>query len=314
MSIRRLKTLVAVAENGTFAAAAEVICVSHAAVSQQMKALESELQVKIFDRAGRTPVLNPTGLALVSKAREVIRAYQQMLESAGDADSLMGELAIGALPTGMTSLVPQAIRAIKDQYPGLHIRVVPGLSAELLPQLDRGVLDAAILSEPAEPLNHLVWEPFAREPLILLTAESETQTDPRLLLQSRPYIRFNRRAWVGRLIDQWLQQEKIVVQESMELDTLESIASMVFHQLGVSIVPQPCVPPEIRWPLRHLSLGPTARPRVLGVACRQDSPRINMVKVLLAELRSRVAVAGIAESSTGKDSVFSHQRQGNVIQ
>lgn len=291
MSIRRLKTLVAVAESGTFAAAADVICISHAAVSQQMKALESELQVALFDRSGRTPLLNPTGLALVSRARDVIRAYEQMVASVGDANGLAGELAIGAIPTCMTSLVPQAVRAVKDQYPGLHIRVVPGLSAELLPQLDRGVLDAAILSEPVEALHHIAWEPFAREPLVLLTAESETATDPRRLLQTRPYIRFNRRAWVGRLIDQWLQQEKIVVRESMELDTLESIASMVYHQLGVSIVPRPCVPPRVGWPLQQLSLGPTARDRVLGVAYRQDCARINLVQVLQAELRSRVALA-----------------------
>ena len=94
MSIRRLRTLVAVAEQGTFAAAAESVFVSQAAVSMQMKALEQALGVTLFDRRRRPPALNPVGLALVPRAREVIRAYDAMLRA--DKARIHSEIA-GAL-------------------------------------------------------------------------------------------------------------------------------------------------------------------------------------------------------------------------
>ena len=81
MSIRLLKTLIAISETGRFGAAADVVCVSHAAVSQQMKRLEAELEVSLFDRGKRSPELNQLGQAMVRKAYEVVRSYETMLVS-----------------------------------------------------------------------------------------------------------------------------------------------------------------------------------------------------------------------------------------
>ena len=296
MSIRRLKTLIAIAEKGTFAAAAETVFVSHAAVSQQMKALEDDFQVALFDRTKRSPELNPLGQALVRRAREVVHTYDNMVQSIIGEEGLMGELSIGVLPTTITGLVPQAIRIMKNSYPRLHIRVTPGLSADVLPQVDRGGLDAAIISEPPFLPKHMNWRPFAEEPLILLAPANETSDDPEFLLKNRPYIRFNRRAWVGQMIEQWLQERKLTVSESMELDTLEAISSMVYNELGVSIVPKRCVPSPHPLPVKRIPLdkatGETARPRLLGLASRTDTTKFKFIDVLYAELVALVEAAG----------------------
>lgn len=292
MSIRLLRTIVAISETGSFGAAADVICVSHAAVSQQMKRLEEELQVSLFDRSKRSPELSQLGQAMVRKAREIIHSYDTMVDSLLGEEGLMGELTIGAVPTTLTGLIPRSLSALRTDYPDLHIRVVPGLSAELLPQVERGALDAAILTEPPNVSNYLNWQPFAEEPLVVLASQDIPSDDPIYLLENYPYIRFTRRAWVGMLVDRWLQGMNLKVRESMELETLESISSMVAQNLGVSIVPQRCVPPPMPLELKRIPLGPSAKPRILGVISRNDCVKFRIVNALLAELTRSVEEAG----------------------
>jgi DNA-binding transcriptional LysR family regulator len=292
MSIRRLKTLIAISETGSFVAAADRICITSAAVSQQMKTLESDYQVALFDRSKRSPELNQLGLALVSKAKELVHAYEHMMDSLVGEDGLMGELSIGAVPTTMAGLVPQGLSALREDYPQLRIRVVPGLSADLLPQVERGALDAAIVSEPQSNISHLNWRPFASEPLIVLASEEAESDDPEYLLEHYPYIRFTRRAWAGELIDNWLKQRKLKIQASMELDTLESIASMVYNNLGVSIVPDSCIPPLHPLPLKRIPLGPTAKPRVLGIISRHDSVKYRVTNAIADKFEHLVEAVG----------------------
>jgi DNA-binding transcriptional LysR family regulator len=217
-----------------------------------------------------------------------------MLRSLSDTRGLAGELTIGAVPTTMTGLVPKAISALRAAYPLLRIEVVPDLSAGLLPQVDRGHLDAAIVSEPHFPVSQLEWTPFAAEPLIVLASLDMREDDPLALLADSPFIRFNRRAWVGRLIDDWLQQERIHVREVMELDTLEAISTMVYHGLGVSIVPRRCVPSPSPLPLKRIPLEAPEHARVLGIIMRPDCRNRRQVEALTEALVHQVREAGQA--------------------
>lgn len=284
MSIRRLKTLIAVAEAGTFAAAAEVVHVSQAAVSMQMKSLEEELRTTLFDRSKRPPELNQTGQALVPKAREIIHAYDRLVQSMSGADVFSGELVLGVVPTCIPGLAPQAMVRLRDAYPDLRIRIIPGLSSDLVPLLERGFLDAAIITEPPRAMGHLHWRELAAEPLVVLAGPGVEGNDPLELLRTCPFIRFNRQAWVGRQIDDMLQRNGIRVRETMELDSLEAIETMVYHNLGVSVAPRRCVSPPVRLPIRLLSLGDQVKPRILGLVWRPDSPKQRLIEVVVANM------------------------------
>jgi DNA-binding transcriptional LysR family regulator len=292
MSIQRLRTLLAIAESNTFADAADLVSLTPAAVSQQMKLLEGALGVTLFDRARRPPELNPLGRELVPKVRDIVRAYDTLVVSVTSEFMVGEEFAIGAVPTTMMGLMPQTMKSLRASYSNLHIRIHPGLSGELYPQVDRGFVDAAIITEPVNVYSHLRWQPFVDEPLIVLAPLEAPQVAPEHLLETFPFIRFSRRAWVGQHIDEWLRRKNLRIHECMELDTLEAISAMVFNNLGVSIVPHRCVPSPRPFSLRRVPLGPSAKPRRLGVLSRRDSRKSRLVDILLAQLIHAVDMAG----------------------
>jgi DNA-binding transcriptional LysR family regulator len=291
MSIRILRTLIAVNDHKTFSAAADAVFVTHAAVSQQMRTLEEKWGVTLFDRSKRTPELTPLGRALVAKAREVVRAYDQLLPSVLGDDGVSGEISLGALPTTLTALVPSAMSLLMQDYPQVHIRLFPGLTTPLISQIQRGALDAALVSRPQTLSPDLEFREVAREPVQLLASLKTESDDPFDLLARHPFIRFNREAVVGHMIEAWLQTRNIKVNETMELDGMEAISSMVFANLGVSIVPRSCVQSHNPLPLKRLGLGPDAPVRKLGLVFHRDSPRTRA----LSELHSvclRAVAAG----------------------
>ncbi|MCB1468529.1 MAG: LysR family transcriptional regulator [Rhizobiaceae bacterium] len=288
MSIRTLKTLIAVADFGSFSAAAKKVFITHAAVSQQIKALEEEWQLSLFDRKHRTPALTPAGRALVSKAREVVAAYDNIVPSVLGNQGIEGVLSLGAVPTTLTGLVPAAISKLKTDYPALHVTVVPDLTIALIQQIDRGSLDVAVVSKPQFIPRNMVWHELAEEPFELLASREAEGRDPLELLHNSPFIRFSRQAVVGGLIETWLQQNKIVVRESIELESLEAISSMVYCNLGVSIVPRTCVVTSNALPLKHLSLGKSGFSRTLGCISRADSVRIRAIEKMTGKLAGTI--------------------------
>ena len=99
MSIRNLRTLVAIHKYGSFNAAAEMLRLSQPAVSQQIKNLEKMWNKTLFDRSNRSPELNSIGKAIVNEAEIIIKAYDGILSSALGSENFEGEIVIGAVPT-----------------------------------------------------------------------------------------------------------------------------------------------------------------------------------------------------------------------
>lgn len=291
MTIHLLRTLVAIADEQTFSAAAEIVNVTHAAVSQQMQTLESSLNVALFDRSSRTPELTPLAVEIVRKARVLIRDYDNLIPSVLDQDGLHGEIRFGALPTTLTGLTPQALALYKTKFPKIVLRISPGLTETLLNDLTRGKLDAALLTKPHLLPVDLEFRELADEPLELITALGEQCDDPLELLRNRPFIRFNRTAVVGTLIDNWIVSKQLHVNEAMELDSLEAITSMVHANLGVSIVPKLVVPSDGTVKLNSVSLGPSTPKRCLGLAYHKQHVKTRVIDELFAALKKVIADA-----------------------
>lgn len=290
MSIRALRTLISIHRHGSFRIAAEFENLTPAAVSQQMRNLESSWKLELFERSHRSPKLTSTGLALVNEAEVVVAAYDNMADRVRSGNEIFGELILGAVPTTLTGLVPLALSQLKILHPSIRVRIVPGLSNQLLLQIDRGQIHAAVISMPEVLSSSLRFSKIADEDLVLLTAENTENLSPVELLKSQPFIRFNRDAVVGRQIESWLQHNDIVVNDVMELEGLEAISSMVAAELGISIVPQRCIIESHHLPLKKIPLGKGNPSRLLGLVSRMDSPKTNVIKAAETALLKAVSI------------------------
>ena len=108
MNVPQLRTLVAIADQTSFADAAERLFLTPAAVSQQMRALEDELQVALFDRTKRPPRLNAHGAHVAERAREVLRGFDALLDEARAGDEIAGRLTLGCISGISSDLIPIA--------------------------------------------------------------------------------------------------------------------------------------------------------------------------------------------------------------
>ncbi|MEM8652659.1 MAG: LysR family transcriptional regulator [Pseudomonadota bacterium] len=278
MSIRLFRTFVAISETGSFAGAAEKTFVTQAAVSQQMRRLEEELQTTLFDRSGRTPKLTRAAEALVPKARDLIHRYDQLIVSLQSESVLAGDITIGAVPTVMGSLVPSALKALYKRFPGVHIKVVPSLSSDLLSMVEQGTVDAAVMSKPPKLLSRFRWQQIADEPIMLAVGAQVVGDDPKLILTTNPYLRMARRAWVGDVANEILDELGLSLDEAMELESLETIGAMISHNLGVAIIPKPVIANQAHLGIRFIPIGSKPRIRSIGVLCRSDNTHYSIIE------------------------------------
>jgi DNA-binding transcriptional LysR family regulator len=150
MELRHLRYFVAVAEDLHFRRAAERLHVAQPAVSEQIRKLEQELGVRLFDRTPRSVALTPAGTALLEEARRVLRGAevaQQAARSAGTTATM--RLRIGYLPDSLPSSVPRALGRLACSAPRVQVDLETGPAQRLIEEVRARRLDAVVVSLPA---------------------------------------------------------------------------------------------------------------------------------------------------------------------
>jgi len=284
MNLRFLQTIVTIAEQPTFVAAANALGLSHSAVSLHVKSLEDELQLQIVDRNTRPPTLTDTGLSLVEYARRMLNISDDIRALASD-DMLVGMVTIGVVPSALVNLIPPALARFRLAHPKLHVRIRSGLSGELAQAVRNRDIDLAVVSEPRVLPEGLASYPICREPLNVIVARSIAEAPDEDILPAHPFIWFNRRTWVGQQIERTLLERKIHVQPAMEIDSIEAVESLVAHGLGISITPTRACAPDGKNQLRRIPFGTPQEHRCLTMVMLEKSPRQRLAKTLLCELQ-----------------------------
>ncbi len=166
LSLRDLEYAVAVGRERHFGRAAERCNVSQAALSEQVRKLESVLGVQLFERTKRHVEPTVRGIVLLEQAEALLAQARRFLDDARrSAEPMTGELRIGVIATLGPYYLPALIREGRRHFPKLALRLHESLTALLLDSLRKGEIDAALVALPIATdglaIEPLFFEPFA---------------------------------------------------------------------------------------------------------------------------------------------------------
>ena len=236
-SIRQFRTALASARLGSFAEVGRQIGLTQAAVSLQIKNLEAELGLRLFERGAHAFTVTPEGRRVLDRLEKLVADYDSLLAQSDGV--LRGTLHMGALVSALMGSFGSALADIKREYPNLDLRLLAGQSGQFASMVAQGELDAAVVTEPPSAVPQgLMWTPFYQERLVLIAPQGMARRSVMDLLRQQPFLQFDRSLWTGRLVGYALEQLGVAPAIALELNSIEAIAQLVRQHYGVAIVPQ----------------------------------------------------------------------------
>ncbi len=289
-SIRVLKTFLVVARTGSFAAAGGEVGLTPAAVGLQVRSLEEDIGRKLFDRVGRSIILNTQGREMVPAALDLVSRYEALSTAA--THGLAGTVVMGALVSALMGAFSGALWQMKRDYPALDIKLFAGLSADFVTRVERGELDAAVTTLPPRVLPAaLKWTSLYAEPMVLIVPTEpnfELTDDAFEILRTAPFLRFDRSTWTGDLVTRVLSRARVVVTEGLEVNSVETIVALVRQGYGVSIVPKL---DNVQWQrdsqLKIIDIPGNTVERKVGLLERTDHSRKQFTTAIKEHFRFR---------------------------
>ena len=236
MDIRFLRSLMAVIDSGSIAAAARSEQLTAAAVSQRIKALENTLGCALLTRSGHSAKPTDDCLRILPRLQEITRQVEQIR---GDLNTttLTGVLNIGVISSVLSGLLPRCIKYLALHAPNVLLKITPGCSEELYQKILEKKIDLAIVVTPNFNLPKVVrYQYLLTEPLVLISAHAQPCIADALKQQA--YIQYDQHSWGGAITQQYLRDNQLAVNLLCEIDSLESIVLMVEQQMAVSLIPQ----------------------------------------------------------------------------
>ena len=270
MDLRQLAALVAVAEAGTFSAAATRLHTVQSNVSAHVARLERELGATLVDRAaGR---LTGEGEAVVARARRIQAELDALVADVSSArDEVAGNVRLGVIATTGRWLLPPLLGAVGSRYSRVRVAVLEGNTTSLVPQLVAGALDIAVVNLPIDDPDATV-EVLFEEDLVLVAPAAHVLARRRELtldeLAEHPLLLPPPGTSIRVELDRAAAAAGLSLQAQAELDGLRLIASLAFEGYGAAVLPATAVPNRADGAWRSVAISGVGRRRV-GLARRR---------------------------------------------
>jgi LysR family hydrogen peroxide-inducible transcriptional activator len=288
MTLQELRYLVALADKGHFARAAEACHVGQPTLSTQLRKLEDYLGVTLFERNKHHLRPTPVGNQIIERARRVLSVIDEIRELASnDRDPMSGPLRLGVIPTLGPYLVPHLLPAIRASYRNLHLYLREDLTGNLLERLRHGSLDVLLLALPVRG-DDIEALPLFREafvvalpmghPLAGLDRIDETAlaSENVLLLEEGHCMRDQALAICGATSSEQ--------REELKATSIETLRQMVAAGVGCTLLPRLAAIPgvgSVNHGMVEIRSFRTPEPtRTLGLVWRHGYPREAAIRCL----------------------------------
>ncbi len=239
MEIRALRSLVSLAETGSLRRTAAAMHLSPAAVHKQLKTLQEETGVVMYERFRRRLRPSPGAELILPYVHNLLAQHEAALAALAEWKGLgRGSVRIGAGPTIASYLLPALLRAFRRRYPKIELSLETGSTGTLQTALDTGDIDLAFLVASAigqqTIIVHRRWE-FE----IVLVANSRSPLR-RCALQDlghEPFILFKPGSRIQEAVDRYFAEQRFEPRAVMRLDNAEVIKCLVGTGIGLSLLP-----------------------------------------------------------------------------
>jgi LysR family transcriptional regulator, low CO2-responsive transcriptional regulator len=278
----------AIARNGSVVLASRELHLTPSAVSHGLKALESELGVRLFERTRKRILLNHAGEQLLAKIEQPLAALDAAHKSIQQlAKWGQTRLRIGAAASACQYILPGVIRELKKTNPKLVLQVELGDMADMVKLLEQNRIDLAF-GVAREDKEDLETRPIFKDELLFVFSPSHpwatTPSIPREDLRKQPLIVYQRNSSTTHMIDDYFRELEIVPSTVMEISSIEAIKELVKLDLGVSVLAPWTADKELaRGKLMMRPLGPRALSRHWVVAYLKGR-RLNLVEETFCRL------------------------------
>jgi len=172
MEFRQLKTFRAVADNQSFTKTAQLLFMAQSSVSAQIKALEEELEVRLFDRIGRRVLITDAGSTLYEYARRMEEMTKEIRSEVSGESQARGSLTIRVPETLAVAYMPQIVEQFHHHHPGVKLIFINCSDLRLREELNSGHIDLAFLMTDAVHFKEINVRLLKTERLILVSAPS----------------------------------------------------------------------------------------------------------------------------------------------
>lgn len=248
ITLKQLKILEAIAKQKSYTNAAKLLFISQPAISMQVKQMEREVGMPLFERNGKQVITTEVGEELLYCAQKI---QQQLSQSSEVIKDLQG-MKRGKLHLTMAStanyFAPQLIAAFHHDYPGAKVTLDVTNRTGLIDALDHNITDMVIMGKP--PSRHrLTGIPFMDNPLVVIAAPTHPLANrshiPLKELADEPLIVRERDSGTRIAAERFFAKHDLRLTTGMEMNRSEAIKQAVMAELGLGIVSQHTIEMEL---------------------------------------------------------------------